>query len=130
MEKRGLSIVAIALALCLGCTETFSPSGGDDPDSLNSDGVIGAELPGDDIPGLDFTGSDGGADLHGLDTPGPDSIQPAMGPVFRIWITGGASISTNNEVRVIGGIRPGDGIPSGDGVYWLLPVFRAGPAAK
>ncbi|MFH1532664.1 MAG: hypothetical protein ABIK09_18210 [Pseudomonadota bacterium] len=130
MDRRGLSSAAIVLALCLGCTETFGPSRGDDSDSSTGDGVIGVDVPGDDVPGLDSTG-DAGLDVPGLDTPGPDSVQPPpTGPIFRVWLTGGASTSTNDEVRVIGGIHPDNGVPSGDGVHWLVPVFRVGPLSK
>lgn len=132
MDRRGLSILAVTLAICLGCTQTFGPS--------DEDGVV--DVPGADAVGVDVTSADsGGWDFTGpeltqtdtppgVDTSSPDAAQPpATGPLFRVWITGGASASKNDQVRIIGGIQPDSGVPSGDGEHWLIPVFRAGPSA-
>ncbi len=133
MVRPVLSILALAAFLCLGCTQTFGPSRDD----------AGADAPGDDASGVDAPGADSpvwdviGPDIPPADVPpGVDSVTPdaappqTHGPLFQVWITGGASSSKNNAVRVIGGIQPAGGVPSGDGAYWLIPVFRAGPSAN
>ena len=131
MDKQGLCILALALVVSLGCTQTFDPDKDGGVDAQVDDGQGGVDSPGLDGPGWDFTGLDTrGGDTPGGDTPPVDVAQPPVkGPFFRVWITGGASASKNDEFRVIGGIRPENGVPSGDGVHWLIPVFRAGPTA-
>ena len=135
MDRMGLATVLLAFALCFGCTETFKP----DHDVGTGDVVFD-----DGFPGIDTPGVDSGTDVPGIDTPldtpldtppgidtdTTDSLTPDQGPFFRVWATGGASISENGEFRVIGGIRPGNGVPSGDGVHWLVPVFRSGVVAN
>ena len=134
MEKQGFGIlaIAIALALCVGCTQTFEPENDAGAAASVGDGVGALDTVDVDGPGWDFTGLETpGADTPGVDTPTADTAQPpVMGPLFRVWITGGASASKNDEVRIIGGIRPESGVPSGDGAHWLIPVFRAGPTAN
>ncbi len=135
MDRQGFRILALSLALalglatCLGCTQTFDPDKDAGGDAQAGDGTGGVDTANVD---WGFTGLDSpGADTPGVDTPTPDIAQPqVMGPLFRVWITGGASASKNDEVRIIGGIQPESGVPSGDGVHWLIPVFRAGPTAN
>ncbi len=131
MTKWGFSMAAFAFVLVLGCTEAFGPSGEDDGHTPLIDGAGGWDFLRGDVSGMDSGGDNPGADGLGADTLGPDGVQPPVqGPIFRVWITGGASASTDGEVRVIGGIRPGNGVPSGDGVHWVLPVFRGAPVAN
>ena len=132
MDRRGFSAAALAITLCLGCTETFAPCGEEGGTDTRSDNGLVWDLP----PADDLVDDLVGPDAPGPDAPGEDSldldgIQPPVHGLFhRVWITGGASISKNNEVRIIGGIRPGNGVPSGDGEHWLIPVFRVGPSAN
>lgn len=117
MDRMGFATAVLAFALCLGCTETFKP----DSDAGSGDVVFDYDVLGADAPRLDIP--------FPPDTL-PDTVAPDQGPFFRVWATGGASISENSEVRVIGGIRPENGAPSGDGVHWLVPVFRSGIVAN
>ena len=129
MDIRGFSAVVIALAftLCVGCTETFRPS-----DAEGGDVHFGEDLAGVDIPGVETSGVEtSGVDTPpGVDIPETDTAEPPVnGSIFRIWLTAGASTASDGALRMTGGIRPSDGVPSGDGAFWLIPVFRAGPAA-
>lgn len=132
MDRRGFSFVALTIALCLGCTETFAPSGGGGGgDTRIDDGLVGDHLPADILEGDRSKSDVPGPDTPSEDSLDLDSIQPPIhGPFHRAWMTGGASISKNGEVRIIGGIQPGNGVPSGDGEHWLIPVFRVGPSTN
>ena len=135
MDRMGFApafaTVLLALALCLGCTETFNPDG----DAGGGDVVFDNDVPAADITDTDIPDTTG-TEIPPVDIPDtppdtlPDTVAPDQGPFFRVWVTGGASISKNGEVRIIGGIRPENCVPSGDGIHWLIPVFRSGIVAN
>ncbi len=130
MNKKAFLLLAMSVALCFGCTQTFSPSEEDGTDGEGDGYIPGVDIEGVDTTGWDFTG----LDIEGKETMDPDltadSVPAPPQPLFRIWLTAGASYSKSNAHHLIGGISTGDGVPSGDGDHWLIPVFRTGPAAN